>query len=422
MHVLVVGGGGREHALAWKIAQSPLVEQVSTTASNPGMLALGGDLVRGDVVAWSQSHGVDLVVVGPEGPLAEGLVDRLEQAGVAAFGPVAAAARLEASKAFAKAVMDDCQIPTARWSVHDEPGAAHQAVDAMGERCVVKADGLAAGKGVVVADAAGEAHAAVDAAFEGRFGQAGARVVIEERLSGPEVSILALCDGHRALPLLPARDHKRRFDGDQGPNTGGMGAICPVADVGADVVEEVRRTVLQPVVDGMALRHSPFRGVLYAGLILTPQGPRVLEFNVRFGDPECQPLMVMLDEDLAPLLLQAATGTLPDRPLRWRDGAACCVVMAASDYPGSYPTGMRIRGLPPGSQREARDLVVFQAGTRAEGDEIVTAGGRVLGVTAWGLDLQAARARAYQAVAEIDFDGAACRADIGAWSRRAPAG
>jgi len=413
MHVLVVGGGGREHALAWKIAQSPLVERVSTTSPNPGMLALGGELARGDVVAWAGSHGVDLVVVGPEGPLAEGLVDRLQQAGLAAFGPVAAAAQLEASKAFAKTFMDECGIPTARWSVHGDAPSAHDAVDALGERCVVKADGLAAGKGVVVATCAAEAHAAVDAAFDGRFGQAGARVVVEECLEGPEVSILALCDGVRALPLLSARDHKRRFDGDQGPNTGGMGAVCPAPGVDAALVEQVRRTVLQPAVDGMARRGSPFRGVLYAGVMLSPEGPRVLEFNVRFGDPECQPLMLMLDEDLVPLLVQAATGTLPQRELKWRAGAACCVVMAAGDYPGTYPSGQRIWGLPAGSQRDARDVVVFQAGTRNEGDQVVTAGGRVLGVTAWGADLDQARVHAYQAVGGIDFDTAAWRSDIG---------
>jgi len=319
VHVLIVGGGGREHSLGWKIARSPLVRRVSTTVPNPGLLSLGGDLAQGDPVSWARSHGIGLVVVGPERPLADGLVDRLNSAGIPAFGPSADAARLESSKAFAKSLMDDCGIPTARWSGHADAASAHAAVDALGASCVVKADGLAAGKGVVVADDADAAHAAVDDVLSGRYGKdAGARLIVEERLAGPEVSILALCDGTRALPLLPARDHKRRFDGDRGPNTGGMGAICPPADVDADLVESVRRDVLQPVVDGMARRGTPFRGVLYAGLMLTPAGPRVLEFNVRFGDPECQPLMLMLDQDLVPLLLASATGRLPQGPLRWR--------------------------------------------------------------------------------------------------------
>ncbi|MCK6504205.1 phosphoribosylamine--glycine ligase [Myxococcota bacterium] len=414
MHVLVVGGGGREHALAWKIAGSPRVAKVSTTVANPGMLALGGQLASGDPLAWAQANGVDLVVVGPEGPLAEGLVDRLQAAGVPAFGPVAAAARLEASKSFAKAFMDGHGIPTARWSAHDDAVGAHAAVEGMGGACVVKADGLAAGKGVIVAADAAQAHAAVDEVFDGRFGAGGARVVVEERLVGPELSVLALCDGERAVPLMPARDHKRRFDGDLGPNTGGMGAVCPPRDVGPELVEQVRREVLQPVVDGMARQGVPFRGVLYAGLMLTADGPRVLEFNTRFGDPECQPLMLMLDEDLVPLLLDAAVGRLPDRPLRWRPGAACCVVVSTGAYPDGGPRGMPIHGLPAGDQRDARDLVVFQAGTAPDGDRVVVAGGRVLGVTAWGPDMDAARRRAYQGLRGIHFDTAAYRTDIGA--------
>lgn len=414
MHVLVVGGGGREHALAWKIAQSPRVAKISTTVANPGILALGGDLAQGDPLAWASSHGVDLVVVGPEGPLAEGLVDRLLAAGIPAFGPVAAAARLEASKSFAKAFMDAHGIPTARWSAHDDAAGAHAAVDDMGGPCVIKADGLAAGKGVIVAADAAEAHAAVDEVFSGRFGSGGARVVVEERLEGPELSVLALCDGLRAIPLLPARDHKRRFDGDQGPNTGGMGAVCPPRDVGPALVEQVRRDVLQPVVDGMARQGVPFRGVLYAGLMLTKDGPKVLEFNTRFGDPECQPLMLMLEEDLVPLLLDAATGRLPDRPLRWRPGAACCVVLSTGAYPEGSPRGMPITGLPPGDQREATQLLVFQAGTAPDGDRVVVSGGRVLGVTAWGPDLDAARRRAYQGAQGIHFDTLSFRADIGA--------
>ncbi|MCB9778147.1 MAG: phosphoribosylamine--glycine ligase [Alphaproteobacteria bacterium] len=414
MHVLVVGGGGREHALAWKLAQSPRVTEVSTTSDNPGIAALGGRRCDGDVVAWARDHAVGLVVVGPEAPLADGMVDRLQAAGIPAFGPIGAAAQLEASKTFAKAFMDECGIPTARWSTHEDAAGAHAAVETFGP-CVVKADGLAAGKGVIVADDAAVAHAAVDEVFDGRFGTAGARVVVEERLTGPELSVLALCDGVRAVPLIPARDHKRRFDAGQGPNTGGMGAICPPHDVPEGLVEQVRRDVLQPAVDGMARRGTPFRGVLYAGLMLTPDGPRVLEFNVRFGDPECQPLMAMLDEDFLPLALACATGSLPDRPLRWRDGAACCVVMAMGAYPGSYPKGLPITGLPGGDQRDARDLVVFQAGTGPGPDgAVLTRGGRVLGVTAVAGDHDAARDAAYAAVQGISFDTAAWRTDIGA--------
>ena len=407
MHVLLVGGGGREHALAWKIGQSPWLTRLSTTHDNPGFPAGAySAAASADPVAFARAEHVDLVVIGPEGPLADGLVDRLQAAGVAAFGPSQAAAQLEASKAFAKEVMAAAKVPTAAWGVYTDREAARSAITGP---CVVKADGLAAGKGVIVAESADHARSAVDDIFAGRFGEAGARVLIEERLTGPEVSVLALCDGERAVPLKPARDHKRRFDGGVGQNTGGMGAICPAPGVSDADLDRIHRTVLQPVVDLMRARGTPFRGVLYAGLMLTPAGPRVLEFNARFGDPECQPLMMMLDEDLLPLLKACAAGRLADRPLAWREGAACCVVMVSSGYPGSITPGRRITGLtPPG-----RDRAVFVAGARRDGEEVVTSGGRVLGVTAVGADLAAARTSAYDQVRGVAFEGAAWRSDIG---------
>jgi phosphoribosylamine---glycine ligase len=401
VEVMVIGGGGREHALAWRIARSPLVDALSFTHDNPGFPA-GARRVQGDPVEDAARRGVGLVVVGPEGPLADGIVDRLQAAGVPAFGPTAAAARLESSKSWAKQFLVEEGLPTAAGTAHDELAGAHAAVRGP---CVVKLDGLAAGKGVVVADDAAAAHAAVDRLWAGP----GTRLVVEERLEGPELSILALCDGERALPLLPCRDHKRRFDGDQGPNTGGMGAVCPVPGVDDALVEEVRRRVLQPTVDGMARRGTPLRGVLYAGLMLTADGPKVLEFNTRFGDPECQPLMMMLDEDLVPLLQAAAAGRLPDRPLRWRGGAACCVVLVDGDYPGPTRGGAPIPPLPDGGDA----LQCFYAGARRDGDAVRVSGGRVLGLTAHGPSLGAARAAAYAALPSVAFPGAAWRTDIG---------
>jgi phosphoribosylamine---glycine ligase len=405
MKVLLVGHGGREHALAWRIQKSPLVEGLIVSQANPGFpesAIAAGD----DIVAAAVNHEVELVVVGPEAPLAEGLSDALRQKGFKVFAPSQAAAQLESSKRFAKAFMDRHGIPTAAWSTHTEPATAHAAITGP---CVVKADGLAAGKGVIVADTADEAHAAVDRMFEGAFGAAGHRVLVEERLAGPELSILAICDGQRAIPLLPCRDHKRRYDGDEGPNTGGMGAICPPADATQSIIDQVLNTVLQPTVDGMAAEGMPFQGILYAGVMLTDAGPKVLEFNVRFGDPECQPLMLMLDEDIVPLMLAAASGKLEDRPIAWRDGAACCVVMASGGYPGPIQKGKLISGVPTPSD----EAVVFFAGATREGGSVVTDGGRVLGVTAHGIDLETAALNAYAHVNQIHFESAVWRSDIG---------
>jgi phosphoribosylamine---glycine ligase len=403
--VLVVGGGGREAALAWKLSQSPELGTLYVTHDNPGFPAGVARLPDGDVAEQSAALGIQLVVVGPEGPLAAGLVDRCRALGVPAFGPTAAAAQLEASKGFAKDFMARHGVPTAAYSRHGDAAGAHGAVTGA---CVVKADGLAAGKGVLMCPTADDAHAAIDTIFDGAFGAAGASVVIEEWMQGEEVSVFALCDGWSYVLLPAAQDHKRRFDGDEGPNTGGMGAYVPAPALDAGLMARVEAEILRPVLAGMIAEDMPFTGVLYAGLMLTADGPRVVEFNVRFGDPECQPLMAMLDEDLLPILLHCATGTLDARPLRTRDGAACCVVMVSGGYPGSYPKGLPISGL----DAVPEHVVVFHAGTRSDDGILVTNGGRVLGVTALGIDIREARTRAYDGVAHITWDGAAFRRDI----------
>jgi len=403
--VLVVGGGGREAALAWKLSQSPELGTLYVTRDNPGFPDRARRLPSGDVAQQAAALGIQLVVVGPEGPLADGLVDRCRELGVPAFGPTAQAARLESSKGFAKDFMARHGVPTAAYSRHQTAQSAHRAVQAP---CVVKADGLAAGKGVLMCATQDQAHAAVDTMFAGGFGEAGASVVIEEWMVGEEVSVFALCDGWSYVLMPAAQDHKRRFDGDQGPNTGGMGAYVPAPALDAQALARVEAEILRPVLDGMVAEDMPFTGVLYAGLMLTPDGPKVVEFNVRFGDPECQPLMAMLDEDLLPILLHCATGTLDARPLATRPGAACCVVMVSDGYPGRYAKGLPIAGL----DAVPDHVVVFQAGTRSEAGTLVTSGGRVLGVTAHGADIREARARAYDGVAHITWDGASFRQDI----------
>ncbi|MED5373143.1 MAG: phosphoribosylamine--glycine ligase [Myxococcota bacterium] len=407
MEVLVVGGGGREAALAWKLSQSPTVSGLWVTHDNPGFPEGARKLPAGDVAEQADLAGVGLVVVGPEAPLAEGLADRCIERGVPVFGPVAAAAQLEASKAFAKDFMKAHGIPTADYGHFTDAEAAHAAIQGP---CVVKADGLAAGKGVFVCEEASKAHEAVDHIFGTGMGatQDGAAVVVEELLLGEELSVLALCDGERFVLLPPAQDHKRRFDRDEGPNTGGMGAYAPAPRGTPELLEQVSREVIAPVLAGMKAAGTPFQGTLYAGLMLTEQGPKVLEFNVRFGDPECQPLMVLLDEDLGELLLSCALGGLEVRPLKVHSGAACCVVMVSDGYPGSYPKGLPIQGL----EAQQDGVVVFQAGTRQEGDAVVTNGGRVLGVTALGADIRSARDAAYGAIESISFQGASFRTDI----------
>ena len=409
MDVLVIGTGGREHALVRALAADPGVDTVYAAPGNPGMAAQAmlhevDPMDGAAVAALAADLGVGLVVVGPEAPLVAGVADAVRSRGIACFGPTAQAARLEGSKAFAKDVMTAAGVPTAEARLCASADQVAAALDAFGPPYVVKDDGLAAGKGVVVTD---DRQAAADHA------EACGRVVIEEYLDGPEVSLFAITDGTTVYPLLPAQDFKRIHDGDQGPNTGGMGAYTPLTWAPEGLVDEVRRTVLQPTVDELARRGTPFAGLLYAGLALTTRGVRVVEFNARFGDPETQPLLALLDSPLSPLLLAAATGTLADvPPPSWRPGAAVTVVMASKGYPEASSTGDPIVG----TETLARDpaVHVLHAGTALSGGHLVTAGGRVLGVTAVGVDVPDARAKAYEGVAMISFPGAQWRRDIAA--------
>ncbi|MCR0983657.1 phosphoribosylamine--glycine ligase [Roseomonas populi] len=417
MKVLLVGGGGREHALAWRIAGSPLLTKLWAAPGNPGIaahaecVAIGAEDIPA-LVAFAREKGVDLVVAGPEAPLTLGLADTLAGAGIPCFGPSAAAAMLEGSKAFTKAVLDAAGAPTAAWRRFDDPDAARAHVRAQGAPIVVKADGLAAGKGVVVAETVEQAEAAIADIMESRVhGAAGASVVIEECMLGEEASFFALCDGTRAVPLVAAQDHKRVGDGDTGPNTGGMGAYSPPPAFTDAMRDEVMARVVEPTLAEMARRGAPFRGVLFVGLMLTATGPRVIEFNVRFGDPECQVLMMRLTSDLLPALLAAAKGDLSGVSLEWSDDPALVVVVAARGYPGAVTKGEPIGGLDaaaavPGAR-------VFHAGTARGADgRVVSAGGRVLGVAATAGDLRAARDAAYAAVDALDWPGGFCRRDI----------
>ena len=418
MRILVVGGGGREHALAWKLAQSPGVDRVICAPGNAGTEAEPGvvnaPVAEGDIeglLRLAGQEGADLTVVGPEAPLVAGLVDRFEAAGLPCFGPTAAAARLEGSKAFAKDFMARHAIPTAAYGTFTDAGAAAAFVDRLNRPVVVKADGLAAGKGVVLADDAAEAKAAIEEILGGRFGTAGARVVVEERLAGEEASFLCLVDGENILPLASSQDHKTLNEGDTGPNTGGMGAYSPAPVVSGGVAHRVMEEVVRPTVAGMAAEGHPFRGVLYAGLMIEDGRPRVLEYNCRFGDPECQPLMMRLRSDLAGLLEGGTRGALGGEEADWDPRPALTVVQVAGGYPGAYEKGQPIDGLE--AVPEGEQLKVFHAGTRREAGRVVTAGGRVLGVTALGDDVAAARDRALAAADRIRWPGVFYRRDIG---------
>ena len=418
MNILLVGSGGREHALAWKIAQSPLVKRLVAAPGNPGMAKhaeLKPEIKATDaeaLVALAREMKADLVVVGPESALAEGLADRLNTVGIPCFGPTAKAAQLETSKAFSKAFLERHDIPTAGYGVYDRVADAKAALDVFRPPYVIKADGLAAGKGVAISPDKQDAEAEIERMLGGRFGSAGSRVVIEEFMDGEEGSLFALCDGQRAVLFGGAQDHKRAFDGDLGPNTGGMGAYSPAPVFTPELVQQADERVVQPTIRMMAAEGAPYRGVLYAGLMATSEGPKVVEFNARFGDPECQVLMMRFDGDIMPLLLACARGDLTRAPApRFKDGTVICVVMAAKGYPDSPLEGSVIRGA---DQDFGPHVQVFHAGTRKREDgTLVAAGGRVLNVCAYGADIAEARARAYEAIAKIDWPGGFNRTDIG---------
>jgi phosphoribosylamine--glycine ligase len=416
MNILLLGSGGREHALAWKMAASPLCARLYCAPGNAG-IAREAECVALDpadhaaVIAFCQTRKIDLVVVGPEAPLCAGIVDDLEAAGVKAFGPTKAAARLEGSKGFTKDLCRANGIPTAAYERFTAAAAAKAYVRAQGAPIVVKADGLAAGKGVVVAATIAEAEAAVDTMFAGSLGAAGAEVVIEEFLVGEEASFFALTDGASAIALASAQDHKRVFDGDQGPNTGGMGAYSPALVMTAEMTKRTMDEIVLPTVRAMQAMGAPYKGVLFAGLMITKDGPKLIEYNVRFGDPECQVLMLRLMSDLVPALLACRDGVLRTFDLRWYPDAALTVVMAAKGYPGNYAKGSLIEGLDAAAQVEG--VEIFHAGSKADGGRMLANGGRVLNVCALGKSVGEAQARAYAAVDKIRWPEGFCRRDIG---------
>jgi phosphoribosylamine--glycine ligase len=414
----VTGSGGREHALAWKIAQSPLLDRLYCAPGNAGTAELGENVSLpvddfDGLIAFARDNQIDLTVVGPEAPLCAGIVDRFEAAGLRCFGPSAEAARIEGDKAFAKKLMHRAAVPTAEARVFDDFERARQYIASRDSALVVKAAGLAAGKGVIVCDEPSDGILAAERIMQERaFGDAGQTIVVEERLTGTEASVLALVDGKTIYMLEPAQDYKRVHDGDAGPNTGGMGAFCPTPAVDDKTMDVVAEEIFLPTLDALNRAGTPYRGVLYAGLMLTPGGPKVLEFNCRFGDPEAQAILPRLRGDLLAALDACFRGQLEDAEIEWDPRPAVCVVLAAPGYPDAYPKDLPITGLEEASKLD--DVVVFHAGTRREGDKVVTAGGRVLGVTALGETTAAARQRAYEAVERIRWEGLHCRADIAA--------
>jgi phosphoribosylamine--glycine ligase len=416
MNILLLGSGGREHALAWKLAASPLADKLYCAPGNAG-IAQEAECVALDVadhaavIAFCKDKRIDFVVVGPEAPLCAGIVDDLEAAGIKAFGPTKVAAQLEGSKGFTKDLCRANAIPTAAYERFTAPGPAKDYIRAQGAPIVVKADGLAAGKGVVVAATVDEALAAIDMMFEGGLGDAGAEVVVEECLIGEEASFFALCDGVNAIALATAQDHKRVFDGDEGPNTGGMGAYSPAPIMTEAMNARVMNEIIMPTLHAMAAKGAPYKGVLFAGLMLTADGPKLIEYNVRFGDPECQVLMLRLMSDLLPALIASRDGMLKSFDLRWFPDVALTVVMAAKGYPGNYARGSLIEGL---AEAAAADGVeIFHAGTKADGSRILANGGRVLNVCALGKTVAEAQANAYTAVDRIHWPDGFCRRDIG---------
>ncbi len=416
MNILLIGSGGREHALAWAMAASPLIEKLYCAPGNAGIAQVAEPVAldandHAGIVAFCRDHEVGFVVVGPEAPLVAGLVDALDEAGIKSFGPTAAAARLEGSKGFTHDLCAKAGIPQAGYKRFSARQAALDHLASIPVPVVVKADGLAAGKGVTVAVTRAEAQAAVEEIFAGRFGAAGAEVVIEDYMEGEEASFFALVDGKTALPLATAQDHKRVGEGDSGPNTGGMGAYSPAPVMSDALTDEVMARIIRPTVKAMAEAGTPYEGVLYAGLMITAEGPKLIEYNVRFGDPECQVLMMRLKDDIVALMLAAAGGTLDKMSVRWWPDAALTVVMAAEGYPGAVEKGSEIKGL---DRAAALDGVeIFHAGTRAENGRILANGGRVLNVTALGATVAEAASRAYAAVDLIDWPEGFCRRDIG---------
>ncbi|MDB5573016.1 MAG: phosphoribosylamine--glycine ligase [Tardiphaga sp.] len=416
MNILLLGSGGREHALAWKIAASPLLTKLWCAPGNAG-IAKDADCVALDmadhaaVIAFCRANAVDFVVVGPDAPIAAGIVDDLGAAGIKAFGPTKAAGQLESSKSFTKALCRANAIPTAAYEHFTDAEAAKAYVRAQGAPIVVKADGLAAGKGVVVAMTLADALAAVDMMFGGGFGEAGAEVVVEEFMRGEEASFFALCDGEHALPLATAQDHKRAFDGDTGPNTGGMGAYSPAPVMTEALCAQVMDEMIRPTLRALAAMGTPYKGVLYAGVMVTAQGPRLVEYNARFGDPECQVLMLRMMSDIVPALLASADGQLKNFSLRWYDNVALTVIMATKGYPGDYGKGSVIAGLDQAAACEG--VEIFHAGTEADGDRVLANGGRVLNICATGKTVKEAQRRAYAAVDRVRWPEGFCRRDIG---------
>lgn len=417
MNVLVVGKGGREHTLAWALRRSPQVEKLYAAPGNPGIEALG-DCVpiapedgRG-IAGFARDNGVDLVVVGPDGALEAGVVDAVENLGIRAFGPTRAAAEIEWSKVFSKQMMREEGIPTAEFAVFTDVDAARGYVNELGAPIVVKADGLAAGKGALVCRTVEEAGKALDDVMTGKkFGDAGRKVVVEAFMEGEEASVFAITDGERVMPLVPSQDHKPIFDGDTGPNTGGMGAYAPAPVIDEGALRDILERIIEPAVLGMRNRGRPFRGVLYCGIMMTSQGPMVVEFNSRFGDPEAQVILPLLEDDFAELAVGISESSMPSSPLTWKRKAATCVVVASGGYPGAYEKGMEISGLE--KLDEMDDVFAFHADTAMRDGKIVTNGGRILGVTALADDLRGSIDRAYEAVDQVRFAHRYFRSDIG---------
>ncbi|MZR29249.1 phosphoribosylamine--glycine ligase [Sneathiella litorea] len=416
MKVLVIGSGGREHALCWSLKKSPLVERLFCAPGNGGIedvaecVDIGAENID-EIISFCQKEDVGFVVVGPEGPLVLGLVDKLANAGIKSFGPSAAAAALEGSKGFMKDLCREYEIPTAAYQRFDNANAAKNYVATQTLPIVIKADGLAAGKGVIIAGTLSEANETIDEIFGGLFGGAGAEIVIEEFLEGEEASFFVLTDGEHILPLATAQDHKPVGDGDTGPNTGGMGAYSPAPVMTQAMIDTTIKKIIKPTVKAMKDRGIPFTGVLYAGLMITTDGPKLIEYNVRFGDPECQVLCARIDSDLLPALIATSNKGLADLTLQWRDETALVVVMAADGYPGSYEKNTLIQGLDEAA--EIDDVLVYHAGTKRDGDTVLATGGRVLGITGMGKTVKQAQEKAYSGIETINWPQGFCRSDIG---------